>query len=471
MGLTTTGFSQLNSSSGTLLIGDGTNAAQPIQYTSSNVTASLVGSGTTVASSGSIATGDYVVIGTWANTSSVSGSSTVNAGLTAFAAAVPSPTSALSSLSSQRASYSFQNATPVFSQLAGPGSLLSSSKLNVDFTAVGAYVDVNLDVSMPSSVLYKLRGGVTAKDMGFNGKLEVSGSPCFSGTSATLCSPASVTGGFSGTNAERALLTFGAYSSTNGHFGAAATFSKTAQAATPSSGSLLDLQINLTDGSDIVTNRAYASVMTLSSVTPTFVGEKLVKLEEFSSSTQTLQNSNRATGSHNALGVISDNGFIGWGNWVAASKVVTTVSPASTITYALDAVHYVVGRPSTNLQMPLTGTANYSLVGGTAPTATLSGATQTGKLVNASLSANFAGTGGSVTANIDTLFGTTSVNVSQLALITPGAANFSGSTTSSASSISGFFTGDKAYRAGLVFSTTNSTLGQVRGAAVFQRSN
>ena len=470
MGLTTTGFSQLNSSSGTLLIGDGSNAAQPIQYTSSNVTASLVGSGTTVASSGSIATGDYVVIGTWANTSSVSGSSTVNAGLTAFAAAVPSPTSALSSLSGQRASYSFQNATPVFSQLAGPGSLLSSSKLNVDFTAVGAYVDVNLDVSMPTSALLKLRGGVTAEGMGFKGKLEVSGSPCLSGSSTALCSPASVTGSFSGTNAERALLTFGGYSLTNGHFGAAATFSKTAQAASPSSSSLTDLRINLTDGSAIVPNTTYASALPTSFVTSFFVGEKLVKLEEFSGSTQTLQNSNISTGSHGALGVISDTGFLGWGNWVAGSKVVSTTS-STTTTLALDAVHYVVGRPTSNLQMPLTGTANYSLVGGTAPTAILSGATQTGQLINASLSANFASTGGSVTANIDTLFGTIPVNISQLALITPGAANFSGSTTSSASSISGFFTGDKAYRAGLVFSATNSTLGQVRGAAVFQRSN
>ena len=121
--------------------------------------------------------------------------------------------------------------------------------------------------------------------------------------------------------------------------------------------------------------------------------------------------------------------------------------------------------------MPLTGIANYSLVGGTAPTTTLSGISKTGQLLNASLSANFGSTSGTVTANIDTLFGTIPVTINQLASITPGTANFSGSTTSAASSsISGFFTGNQAYRAGLVF-TTNSSLGKVTGAAVFQRTN
>ena len=369
----------------------------------------------------------------------------------------------------QRGTYSFENATPVFAQTGGPGILLPSSRLNVDFLAYGAYVDVNLDIGMPNSVLYNLRGGVSTNNSlpgtAFGVPLVLSGLPCLAANS--FCKGFGAEGGFSGRNAERALLQFGAANLTNGVFWGAATFSRTTQATTPSN-SLTDLRTHLTDGGAIVTNTTFATVVPSSITTATFEGEKLVKLVEFAGSTVTFQSNNLSTVSYGALGATSDPDFLGWGFWDAGSKSISSAS--ATTAMALNAVHHVIGRPTPNALMPLTGTFNYSLIGGTAPTATLSGTTQTGQLINSSLSANFGS--GTVTANIGTQFGTIPVNIGQVASFTPGTANFSGSSTSPlATSISGFFSGNHAYRAGLVFNTTHNTLGQVTGAAVFQRSN
>ncbi|MES2946331.1 MAG: hypothetical protein V4772_25960, partial [Pseudomonadota bacterium] len=59
--------------------------------------------------------------------------------------------------------------------------------------------------------------------------------------------------------------------------------------------------------------------------------------------------------------------------------------------------------------MPSGGIASYMLVGGTAPTATLDGLTQTGQLLSANFIANF-GTG-TVRTNINTQFGDTAVKI------------------------------------------------------------
>lgn len=468
-GLTASGFAQQSgNSTGALLIGDGTNAAQPVSYTSAVGTASLVGSGTVIASSGSLATGDYLVLGTWSGSSWVTPSgSTVTVGPTAFVAGVPSPLTALASLSGLRASYSLKNATPVFSSVTGPGALLASSKLSVDFSGAGSYVDVNLDVSMPSEI-YNLRGGITmaTNDTGFTGKLAVSSPSCIS--AATYCGPGTVDGGFVGPTAGYAGLSFGAYSQAHGNFGGAATFAQTAQAPTPSNSSLTDLRASVTDGSAIITNYEYASNIPTTTVTPTFVGAKLVKLVDNTlfSGVLTLQNTSPSPSSYGALGTISETDFLGWGNWATGSKNFAPMygSPTSSM---LDSVHYVVGRPTPNAQMPTSGIANYAMVGGTAPTATLSGVTQTGQLVGATLSANFGV--GSAIAIIATQFGATPVTINQSVSFTPGTANFSG--LASGTAVSGFFTGNQAFRAGLVYSTNNAAIGQVTGAAAFQRSN
>ncbi|MBC7610734.1 MAG: FecR domain-containing protein [Polaromonas sp.] len=486
--LTSVGLDQRNSVSGAILVGDGTaaNANVPRAYVAelaSVGTATGTGNTTVIATSGSLATGDYMVLGTWGGANWVtpngSSSQTTVVGATAYAAGVPSPVTALSTLNGMRASYALQNATPVFSTFGGPGTLLGTSKLNVDFIGAGAYADINLDISFPpastngSTTPYNLRGGITSASVGLNGTLAVSGPAC-SGPSA-FCGYGAVSGGFSGPNAQNALLSFGAISQPNGAFGGAASFAKGASQATPTNNSMTDISVVLTDGSGNVTNNRFNSEIG-QTVTPSFYGEKLVSLAQTTpnSPATTLQSTPSQTparaDSFAALGVISDPDFLGWGNWVTGNKQTSsTGKPTSTL---LDSVHYVVGRPTPSIQMPTSGVATYSNIGGTAPTATLNGMTTTGKLLDALLTADFAKS--AVSANIFTRFTSTSgaptdVTVNQSATFARGSANFSGS--SSYASISGFFTGNNAARAGLVYNAQVNALGNITGAAAFQRSN
>lgn len=469
-GLTSSAFVHPSSGNGALTVGNSSSAALPVSFANGEIpgeSATLSGTGTLVASGGSLATGDYFALGTWSSSIFVTGVSQMAVGPLAFVTGVPTPTTVLASLSGQRATYSFSNATPVFSSITGPGTLLPSSNLTVDFSGAGNFVNVNLDVSMPSAT-YNLRGGVSTKvgQNGFKGQLAVSGPSCLGAPS--FCGVGTVDGGFISPNAANAALSFGAYSLVNGFFGGAAIFAKTAQALTPSNSSFTDLRASVMDGSAIITQHEYASSLPSTTVTPTFSGNKLVTLVDNTqySGVLTLQEASPSTGSYGALGAVSDADFLGWGTWVTGSKNYAPAYGAPT-SAMLDSVHYVVGRPTPNAQMPLSGAANYAMVGGTAPTATLGGVTQTGQLVSATLSANFGV--GSATANIATQFGAVPVTISQSASFTPGTANFSGASTSTA--VSGFFTGNQAIRAGLVYSTTNGAIGQVTGAAAFQRSN
>ncbi|MBC7436992.1 MAG: hypothetical protein H7332_13105, partial [Bdellovibrionales bacterium] len=129
--------------------------------------------------------------------------------------------------------------------------------------------------------------------------------------------------------------------------------------------------------------------------------------------------------------------------------------------------HYVVGKPT--LVMPTGGYGNYSLLGGTAPTATYGSTSQLGQLVSGNLNVNFGN--GTVFVNIGTKFGTTAVNiVNQVGYIS--GSTFRGcSTNNYETNVVGIFTGTSAYRAGLVYSTqSGGPLGTVAGAAAFQRT-
>ncbi len=170
------------------------------------------------------------------------------------------------------------------------------------------------------------------------------------------------------------------------------------------------------------------------------------------------------------MGVVSDSGFLGWGNWVSGAK--PTIGDIHT--GALNSTHYLVGKPVA--VMPSMGTANYVMAGGTVPTAThSSGATATGQLISASMRADFGA--GTAIANVNTVFGTTAVNIaSHLVTFQSGTATFGSApgttTTPSGVTVSGFFTGNQAYRAGLLYSITpGSTLGVVTGAVALQRGN
>ncbi len=167
---------------------------------------------------------------------------------------------------------------------------------------------------------------------------------------------------------------------------------------------------------------------------------------------------------------VQDTDFIGWGYWANADRT------TSGIAVALTDVHYIVGRPTPVNQMPGTGPAEYALVGGTAPTATNGGSSVTGQLVSGSLSADF--TAGQVGVQITTRFGEQSVQFNLPLKAAPNSQPpvlISGSTFASTEgarvSINGFFSGNLANRAGLVYGLDSGNLGRVTGAAGFSQTS
>jgi hypothetical protein len=173
------------------------------------------------------------------------------------------------------------------------------------------------------------------------------------------------------------------------------------------------------------------------------------------------------------VGMLTD-GTIGWGRWIDGT-LDDAGSPLS-----MEHVHYVVGMPTSYVEMAsLTGTATYSLLGYTYPTAwdgvNFTFGTQS---ISGSLTADF--TGGSVmgtltvpmSANIyatswngsilgSDFYGTDWMNV------TSTGADCSACTCST--SVLGFFAGTNASRAGLVYEINGTTYGDIQGAAVFSK--
>jgi hypothetical protein len=381
-------------------------------------------------------------------------------GKTAFAAGVATPSSAFFALGGLRATYALKDATPVFSSTNASGTLLASSQLTADFS--NSYVDVNLDVRMPTAIDYNFRGGVTTFGNSlFTGSLAISGPGCEG--AGGFCAGGVATGRFIGATAQNALLSFGGFSIANGVIAGAATFSSTSQVDIPTTDKLTDLAVSLADGSGVIPRAVLMSGN--SAITPVFYGQKMNSVTDNAATTSSVfTNTAPLTGAFGAIGTVSDAGFIGWGNWVAGAggiKPINSIASSS----MLDSVHYIVGRPASNL--PSTGYGTYLVVGNTAPTATLGGVTQTGQLIKASLDADFST--GAVLTSIDTQFGTTAVSMlNQSATFSRGSASFSSASSVSGSTVSGFFTGDQASRAGLVYSIP-SDIGNVTGAAAFQR--
>ncbi|MFS2036772.1 FecR domain-containing protein [Polaromonas sp. CT11-55] len=166
-----------------------------------------------------------------------------------------------------------------------------------------------------------------------------------------------------------------------------------------------------------------------------------------------------------ALGVPADADFVGWGSWVTGQKIVAGS------TTAIESVHFVMGRPTPTAQMPadnMQGT--YQLAGGTAYSSTLGA----GQLVGGSLVAYFgAYSPGQGYGNLDltTRFGGNDYGITNNVDI-----NNSKITSTSGTNVAGFFTGNNASRAALVYSAPSVTgagpgAGKVSGAAVFQQTN
>lgn len=168
----------------------------------------------------------------------------------------------------------------------------------------------------------------------------------------------------------------------------------------------------------------------------------------------------KAVSSFGSIGTPDAADFIGWGYWTKGSLQSTNNSRS------VEGVHYLVGRPTPTNQMPSSGTATYSMVGGTTPTATYEGTTIMGRLLGATLNVDFANPGAS-SAVVSTDFqhngATVPVMIQSNGLSIFGAA-FCGP------NVSGFFTGDQATRAGMLYhKDTQSTLGIVRGAVGLER--
>ena len=519
---------------------------KPIKYQGSNndvVTSTAPVN--VVATSGSLATGDLLILGTWANSAWAQGSGGVGAGTpastltnTGFATGVPTPTGALSSLSGTRGTYALASATPVYSSQGAVGTVLSTSKLTVDFLGAGVYADLNIDLRMPaltetsrtlnvnnnvpvvqtgSTTDFNLRGGVTGTGSGFAGGLYVSSPACVS--TLNNCGVGSFNGFVSGPNAANAGVSYKAGSNTvYGNFGGAATFAQSSSAATAAQ--------NLSDG----LNSTISSSMTVRFASPTyfreggfdsyaagppavygsytpgaqtgtsfqagegtsinFQGSQFVGVVN-TGSQGTLAKATGTSSNFGAVGVPTDSDFIGWGAWAQGRGTNPTASGSggsggtgfggngSGTSQLIDWVHYIAGTPTPTNQMPVAGTATYGLVGGSTPTAYLNGVTQTGQLVSGTLNVDF-GTS-KIGVSIATQFGanTVNINVAQAAGNTyngSAISYYSGGNTFNTNScgptqINGFFTGNLAYRAGLVYRTVDSAVGVVNGAAAFQRTS
>lgn len=166
--------------------------------------------------------------------------------------------------------------------------------------------------------------------------------------------------------------------------------------------------------------------------------------------------------SYGAYGQPGASDYLGWGSWKQASVQRSDINSGSAT--ALTDVHYLVGQKSNAYFGSSSLSATYNLIGGSNPTATLGGVTQTGSILPTSnLVINFADS--SVAASIgvkfangtDTLLGT---GVAQSGDIrwTTGSMNFSG-----------FLSGNQGERAGIVYGVNgHSTFGNIRGAAAFQ---
>ena len=175
------------------------------------------------------------------------------------------------------------------------------------------------------------------------------------------------------------------------------------------------------------------------------------------------------------VGALSD-GIIGWGRWSSGS-----VSDWGGTPYGIQDTHYVVGIPTPAADIAALGgiIATYTLSGFTYPTAYNSGSgiTTVGTLpVTGSLTADFGG--GGVSGNMNIPIGGNNYAMTWSGFGISGA-NFGGSGSVSgggcsgcSSSISGFFAGAGASRAGLVYQFgTGGSLGTVSGAAAFSKTS
>jgi hypothetical protein len=167
----------------------------------------------------------------------------------------------------------------------------------------------------------------------------------------------------------------------------------------------------------------------------------------------------------------ASDGIIGWGRWTGTTSGTGAAGP-NPLTGVFD---YIVGIPTA--AMPVSGTATYSLMGYTSPTATNG---STGYTVNGTINATFGAnpivginmTVANSAANTFTVNGPLTV-VAGTAIFNSGI-NATGTgcpSSSCTTTINGFFAGTNASRAGLSYSiNTLSAIGNIQGVAAFTKN-
>jgi hypothetical protein len=174
-----------------------------------------------------------------------------------------------------------------------------------------------------------------------------------------------------------------------------------------------------------------------------------------------------------------NDGVMAWGRWIGGPTTDTVFGPQ---TYsASDPLHFVVGLPVTN--MPTSGSATYSVYGGTAPSCVgLCGAIT----VSSSLTVNFAnlnsssyslaignsGDGVKLTSTGALNFGSSGVQFTANASTSNGITVNSGSVSFANSNIAGFLAGPGASHAGAAYSVSyygGSYNTNIAGALVYKR--
>jgi FecR protein len=178
-------------------------------------------------------------------------------------------------------------------------------------------------------------------------------------------------------------------------------------------------------------------------------------------------------GSHADFGT---DGILAWGRWIGDT---TTPSFDAVNFPASSGVHYVVGIPTATANMPQSGSATYTLIGSTRPTFVDGGnSSGVGQLTSGQLTiSNWTSAQVGVNLNI-TMPGSKNYSIGGIADISGNTFTGNGQTglggscpgSSCSASVSGFFAGTNAERAGLGYQIDDFNNGdRVVGAAAFTK--
>ena len=406
---------------------------------------------------GSVGDADFIGWGYWGNASY--NNTSHSAGVHHV---VGRPTPVAQMPQSGTAKYDLAGATAPTAYLSGTvltGQLLSAG-LNVDFGdgSVNAFFNTRFTKTNGQVVPVQI-AGVGSISSGYDGETYVNSSTFYSDD----YNSGHFSGFFVGNNATRAGVIYQAEDGQVGDVRGAAVFQKNGTG--DNFGSRAGMGAMFASGDGFVYDSAVRPGSSYGG-SAFFIGNNLFDHDDQSTSyggSSYLFTRSPVTNS-GSLGTPADTDFIGWGYWAKGQ------STGAVHNGAVTDVHYLVGRPTPNAQMPVTGSANYTLVNGTRPTATdNAGATIFGTLTGATLTAHFGS--GFVDATINTQF--TKSNGTVVPVSISDLANISGSRFTSVGcgngTIQGFFTGSQAARAGLTYGRDGTDVGRVRGAAVFTK--